>query len=105
MTEKNPTIEPLGYRVLIRKDDPTLETASGIILAVDESREYAAQTRGTVVAVGPRAWTDPGDESSYCSVGDYVLFARHSGVAIDVDNKYSDILINDRDVLGRLEDA
>jgi co-chaperonin GroES (HSP10) len=76
-----------------------------IIIPQDvQKKEIAAQTQGVIVAIGPRAWTDKGDQASKCEVGDKVMFTRYSGLAIDPDDSYSHILINDRDILGLVDE-
>jgi len=94
--------KPLGYRVMVRRAPPEEVTEGGIIIASAQTeREHAAETRGTVLAVGPRAWTDEGDEASRCEVGDKVILAVYSGTRLTAD-KYSDILVNDQDILAKV---
>ena len=104
MSKKKETVKPLGFTVLVRLDKVDKKSEGGIILTPDSraSREYAAQTRGTVVEVGPEAWGYEGGEDSRCRAGDRVLFARYAGVKVE-DDDYSDRIMNDKDIIGKLE--
>ena len=101
---------PLGNKVLV-KFDPVEEAAteSGIIIhtASTKEREYLAQTRGTVVAIGPEAWVDVETNldlpwKHLIEVGTRVLFARYSGVKVE-DSDDSDRVMNDHDIIAVLE--
>ena len=97
MTEE---VTPLGYRVLVSRDAPEEKTSGGIILhETTKTAEYAAETRGTIVAIGDKAWTD--DEGSRCNVGDEVIIRKYAGAGVDTV-KYGDVLVNDQDVLARV---
>lgn len=115
-------IAPLGHRVLVKRAklderDPTFKRAkaAGIVLAdhEDTKRREAGVDRGWVVEVGPDAfkgfhlstggtlenfvpWTKPGD---------YIAFAKYSGMAIeDPDKEFDYLVINDEDVVATLEE-
>ena len=97
MTE---AVAPLGYRVLVSRNEPDDKTEGGIILHdTTKTAEYAAETRGKIVAIGSKAWDD--DEGSRCNVGDEVIIRKYSGAGVDT-NKYGDVLVNDRDILARV---
>ena len=103
MTKKKvEVVEPLGYRVRIARNEAEQVTEGGIILPEQTKRlEGAAETRGTIVAVGNRAWTDEGDEADCCKVGDKVMIAKYSGTPINMED-LCDIMVNDRDVIGKI---
>lgn len=105
---------PIGYRVLIRPDADGLErdddghytSAGGIKLvgsAVD--RERSQQVYGTVVALGPLAFSRIGGmptspEACGVKVGMKISFAKYGGAFIDhPDTKERFILLNDEDCL------
>jgi len=96
-------ITPLGYRVLIHREPPVEKTEGGIVLVeLTKTADHAAETRGTIVAVGDMAWTgSPEAEASRCAVGDRVIISKYSGAGVDLD-KYGDILVNDEDVIARV---
>ena len=96
-------IKPAGHRVLLKADPIKTETDSGIILAVDERLERAAQTNGTLVQVGKDAWEDY--NSPWAEVGDRVSYIKHAGKWInDPDTGEEYVLLNDIDILAIIED-
>lgn len=99
---------PLGNKVIVRLDPVEKKTDSGIIIHTEgsEEREYAAQTRGTLIAVGPEAWHDieTGEPLSWkVEEGSRVMFAAYAGVRITAE-KYSDRIMQDHDVIAVLEE-
>lgn len=99
-------IIPKGTRVLVSREAPAEKSAGGIILQSGDDmkvREFAAETRATVVAMGELAFEDnPGERPE---VGSRVIIQRYSGVAVDSDAKYGDILVNDIHVLAQVEEV
>lgn len=102
MSENTSGLQPIEFKVLIKPDDvsdtdPVLKKAkeSGFILAPSEHEE-AAQVKGTVIAVGGRAFHDFGDPSP--KVGDRIYFAKYSGLVIAGDDGQEYRLMNDKDV-------
>lgn len=104
----NSGIRPLDLRVLVLPDPVEVKTAGGIILPTmsAEEKKYAMQ-KGTLIAVGENAWEEAAARSVVFrkpQVGDRVLIAKYGGVRVTGldDNEY--ILMNDEDVIGRLEE-
>lgn len=101
--------EPTGWRMLVKPYEVETKTASGLIL-IDESKQYAdaATYIGQVVRMGPDCYRGEKFAEPWCQVGDWVMFARHVGLAIEVKQadgavaKYR--MINDDDVRARVED-
>ena len=93
-------ITPAGYRLLIKADPVETVSKGGIITIASlesEKMERAAQTNGTLVAVGEQAWS--GDKP-WAKVGDRVSYIRHAGKLISDPSTQEDFLIiNDEDVL------
>ncbi len=87
----NPNIKQVvGDRVLLKVDDPEEKTAGGIILHPDLQE---IPTRGVIVALGQGTST----QERIIKVGDRVLFAKHSGTEIKLDEeKY--LLIRETDI-------
>ncbi|EQB40034.1 molecular chaperone GroES [Sulfurimonas hongkongensis] len=80
--------QPLGKRVLVKRQDESNTTASGIIIP-DNATEKPLQ--GTVVAISK--------EVSDISVGSVVVFGKFSGNEITLDSqKY--IVIDTEDIFG-----
>lgn len=100
MVEK---ITPLGWRVLIHREPPEEQTASGIIMIDDtKTRKHAAETRGRIVAIGAKAWEDDPTAKELMKVGDEVIIRMYSGAKVE-DEEYGDILVNDQDIIARVE--
>jgi co-chaperonin GroES (HSP10) len=103
------SIEPLGFRVLVKLDDIERVTPGGIILAQDEKLVQWAQQRATVVAIGPIAWQafryvdDSGIEKNgrpWVKIGDKVLVNKYAGQkVVDTDSGEEFALFNDEDII------
>lgn len=114
------TIKPLGHLVLVAPDEIKEEVSEGGIVLGEQTRkaDAYAQTRGTVLDIGPTCWKDLGGKSvkyikegstikesigePWCKIGDTIIFQRYSGGRIaDDKGKYREdvILVNDKDVL------
>lgn len=96
------TIKPAGHRILVRMDTVETKTSSGLIHLPESAkdRQEAAQTTGTLIAVGPNAWTCDG-ELPWAKPGDRVYFARYIGALVidpETGDKYH--LMNDEDIMG-----
>lgn len=93
---------PRGHRLLIKPDKVEDKTESGIVLikkAVEA--EQNAQERGTVLDIGELCWSDFGDGKPWCSVGDYVVYPKYSGMKVKetIDSEEHFILVNDEDIV------
>ncbi len=95
-------IIPKGDRVLFLPDKVNKYSPGGIEIPEPiRDRQQADSVRGIVVAIGHTAWTDYKGEN-FAEIGDAVLIARHSGVAV---YDYDDTLFfirNDIDILAVL---
>ena len=96
-------IEVCGHRVLLEPIFPKTETDSGIVVVTGESakREKSATQEGYVVRTGPMAWRafdgDNPEWKPWAKSGDKVIFAKHAGKFIKVNEKEY-IVINDEDI-------
>ena len=93
-------LKPCGYRVIVRPDELEKTTESGIVIAYNnEELERANIWYGTLVAIGPTAWKDQGE--NWASIGDRINFSKYTGRFIedpdDPDTKY--LILNDEDIL------
>lgn len=98
-------IKITGHRLLIQPRELVKEKkveGTDKIIAVaygaNEGRQEAGINEGTVVEVGPIAYQDR--TYAWCKQGDYILFAKYSGVSVtdpETEKKY--VIINDEDVL------
>ncbi len=82
--------KPLANRVLVKREEETNTTASGIIIP-DNAKEKPLQ--GKVIAAGP--------EAKEVKVGDTVVFAKYSGTELSVDGEEY-LILTIEDILGTL---
>ena len=104
MSDNPSGIHPKGYRVLIQPIEPEVKTASGIIVATEETKykEEMANTTGVVVELGPVAFSDYGDDP-WCAVGDKIIFAKYAGLLYIGKDGIKYRVINDSDVVATLD--
>jgi chaperonin GroES len=93
-------IRPLHDRVIIKRIEAELKTASGIVIP-DSAGEKPDQ--GEVLAVGPGKRDDSGKIiTPDVKVGDKVLFGKYAGQTVKVDGQ--EVLVaREEDILGVLE--
>ncbi len=113
-------IAPLGHRILVRhfsieeRDEAFKKAkAAGIMIAPtdDHKRREAGVDRGEVLAVGPDAFRGYHLNSygtldnfkPWCKPGDFIAFAKYSGMIIEQDNEKF-LVINDEDVVAIVEE-
>ena len=109
VVENKSGIRPCGDRVLILPD--RVDTKVGMIEIPDtiQERHGLAQIIGTVVAIGPDAWTHFTEKNSngtvvrgfsgaFAKVGDKVMFAKYGGLQVRGKDEQEYRLINDIDV-------
>ena len=90
----------LLHHILIDPDKKETVSPGGIVIPAPLlAKERKAVEYGTVLQVGPTAYTDYGRDPSIIKVGDKVSFNRYSGKEItDLDEKKY-LIVNDSDVL------
>jgi len=93
-------IIPAGYRVLVKADPIETVSKGGIVVVAsleDEKMERAAQTNGTLVAIGMTVWEN---SVPWAKIGDRVTYIRHAGKPqIDPITEEEYVIINDEDIL------
>ncbi len=94
---------PLHDRVLLRRVEQEGKTAGGIIIP-DTAKEKPMEAE--VIAVGPGAYNDEGDERVKLdvSVGDRVLISKWAGTEILVDGEEL-LVVKESDIMGIIEGA
>ena len=104
-TKKKPSstgvkIQPLGDRVVIRRDESEETTAGGIVLP-DSAQDKPA--RGRVVSVGDGKLLDDGTRGEMqIKAGDRVLFSSYAGESIELgDEEY--LLMAEENILAVVE--
>lgn len=98
-------ITPLLHTILLKPDEVETKTASGIVIPdMVTEKERKAVEYGTVVTVGPRAFIDYGSDPTILKGGDRVSFARYSGKVIKDNDGTEFVLVNDIDILAKIEE-
>lgn len=89
-------IRPLHDRLIVKRSEPELKTASGIVIP-DSAGEKPEQ--GEVLSVGPGKRNDKGDLVALSlKAGDRILFGKYSGQTVKVDGQEV-LVIREDDVL------
>jgi chaperonin GroES len=96
-------INPVGNRILLLPIEVQQKSASGIIIATEETsaREQMANTTGIVVAMGDQCFAD--EPAPWCKVGDKVIFAKYAGLLYLGKDGNSYRMVNDKDITGTLD--
>ncbi len=94
-------VRPLGDKILIKRDEATTKTDSGLYLP--ESAKDTPRT-GTVQAVGQgRLNKDTGDYSPFTvKKGDRVLFNSYAGTEVKIDGEEL-LLMNEEAILALID--
>lgn len=106
-------IIPMDKRVLVKPDAVESKSAGGIIIPESITEKKAmAMTKATVIAVGETAWFEAehdarnyGAEFVRPAPGSRVLIGKYSGTEVSGLDGESYRLMNDEDVIGRLEEV
>jgi chaperonin GroES len=94
-------LQPLGDRVVVRREEGESRTAGGIVLP-DAAKEKP--TRGVVEAVGNGKLLDDGTRGKLqVKVGDRVLFSAWAGESFKVADEEL-LLMKEDDILAVLDD-
>jgi chaperonin GroES len=100
-TKSQLKLEPLGDRVVVKREESEQRTAGGIVLP-DTAKEKP--TRGIIEAVGNGKLLDNGSRGKLqVSVGDRVLFSSWAGETFKVGDEEL-LLMREEDILAILED-
>ena len=96
-------INPAGWRILIKPQEVLEKSSGGIILTteVTKDREQMGNTTGIVVAMGNQCYAD--EPTSWCGVGDKVIFAKYAGLLYKGGDGEQYRMINDKDITGTLD--
>ncbi len=96
-------IELLLHHILIDPDKKETVSPGGIVIPEEIlKKERKAVEYGTVLQVGPTAYLDHGRDPNILKAGDRVCINRYSGKEVtDTDDKVY-LVLNDSDVLCKL---
>lgn len=93
-------IRPLHDRLIVKRSEPELKTASGIVIP-DSAGEKPEQ--GEVLAVGPGKRNDKGDFIALAvKPGDKILFGKYAGQTVKHEGQEV-LVIREDDVLAVLD--
>ena len=93
-------LQPLGDRVVVRRDESEEKTAGGIVLP-DSAQDKPS--RGTIVSVGTGKLLDDGTRGSLqVKEGDRVLFTSYSPEQITIEDEEL-LLMREEDILAVIE--
>jgi chaperonin GroES len=97
----NPKIRPLGDKVLVKRDEPTSRTDSGIYLP-ETAKDKPKQ--GKIVAVGSGNLNkDTGEYMPFTvKKGDSVIFSSYSGTEVKIGSE-DYLIMTEEDILGVIE--
>ncbi len=99
--KKGIKLQPLGDRVVIKREESESTTAGGIVLP-DSAKDKPA--RGSVVSIGNGRLLDDGTRATLqVKVGDRVVFSSYAGEAFKVDEEEL-LLMREDDLLAVIED-
>ncbi len=113
-------IEPVGNRIVVLPDEIEEVTAGGIIIPAPEAQKHqSAQAIGTLVAVGPDAFSheiestyrvdDMGNRKlvqvkvcgyhhAWAEPGDRIAFAKYAGLQVEGEDGKQYRILNDKDI-------
>lgn len=94
------SLAPLGDRVLVRRAPKETQTAGGIFLPSDKTKD---PNEGTVVAVGPGERDVTGTlHPTTLKSGDQVLLPEYGGSKLKIDDEEL-FLFRESDILGKFD--
>jgi chaperonin GroES len=99
-TKSKIKLQPLGDRVVVRREDSEETTAGGIVLP-DSAQDKPA--RGTIISIGDGRLLDDGSRGDFqVKKGDRVIFTSYAGEAVNVDDDEF-LLMREDDILAVIE--
>jgi chaperonin GroES len=94
------TLQPLGDKVVVERDESESKTAGGIVLP-DTAKDKPS--RGTIVAVGTGKLLDDGTRGPMqVKKGDRILFTSYAPETISIDDEEF-LLMSEGDILAVIE--
>lgn len=95
------SLQPLGDRVVVKRDESDDVTAGGIVLPSSAQDKPA---RGKIVSVGDGRLLDDGSRSTFqVKKGDRVIFSSYAGETFTVNDDEL-LLIREDDILAVIDD-
>ncbi len=98
-------LRPVEYKVLVKPDLVSEKIGSILIPDQEHERMGWAQVKGTLVAMGARAFEDfPEAEKAILAPGARVYFDKHTGINLEGADGDTYRLITDKEVAGVVTD-
>jgi chaperonin GroES len=106
LSECNPGVKAVGFRVIVAVEPVQEKTAGGIFLPTDtRDKEKLVQVRGRVVSIGSVAFDFARfPEGTAPAPGDAVMFSKLAGYMFDGADGKEYRLIHDQDVSAIIEE-
>jgi chaperonin GroES len=93
-------LQPLGDRVVVKRDESEEVTAGGIVLP-DSAKDRPA--RGKVVSIGDGRLLEDGTRAPFqVKAGDHVLFSSYAGDEFKIDDQEL-VLMREEDILAIID--
>jgi chaperonin GroES len=94
-------LQPLGDRVVLRREESESKTAGGILLPGSAQNKPA---RGTIVSIGTGRLLDDGTRGTFqVQAGDRVIFSSYAGEVFKIGDDEL-LLLREDDILAVIED-
>jgi chaperonin GroES len=94
------TLQPLGDKVVVEREESQTKTAGGIVLP-DSAKDKPS--RGTIIAIGTGKLLDDGTRGAMqVKKGDRVLFTSYAPETIEIDDEEF-LLMSESDILAVIE--
>jgi co-chaperonin GroES (HSP10) len=92
----------LGDRILVKRVPKEVQTASGIYLPTDKTKD---PNEGTVLAVGPGEKDVTGQmHATTLAVGDKVLLPEYGGMKVKLSDEQGEVfLFRESEILGKFD--
>lgn len=103
-------LKPVQFKIVVKVDEVEQKTAGGIYIPdTSKDAQQFSITRGTIVAVGPAAFTDHDqypEGSEIPEVGSRIYFQKFAGASLNgaIDNTIVYRVIEDTDIVGIIAD-
>ncbi len=107
-------IVPFDKRVLLLHDEVSDKFEGTSLLRPDQAKdkEQYAQTKATVIAVGPLAWSEArydaqrsGIEAAFPEAGDRIVVGRYAGNSYDGKDGKKYTIVNDDEIIAFLSEG
>lgn len=98
-------LKAVAFRVIVKVKEVAEKSRGGIVLAIDKKLEKNAHTEGTIVDIGPDAWTAFKTKELFAGlqVGDKVFYAKYAGKwIVDPETLEEFLILNDEDIVAKV---